>query len=103
MKPARAKPGACAGLLQRAAALLAAGQTAEAAQLLAQAVQQFPAEPEPWLRLGNLLAGASHWERAERCYAARCRLKPPAAPAFYNWGVSLSELGRHAEAVPGLS
>ena len=24
--------------------------------MLAQAVQQFPAEPEPWLRLGNLLA-----------------------------------------------
>lgn len=99
MKPARAKPGACAGLLQRAAASQAAGQAAEAAQLLAQAVQQFPAEPEPWLRLGNLLAGANHWERAERCYAARCRLKPPSAPAFYNWGVSLSELGRQAEAV----
>lgn len=99
MKPARAQPAACAGLVQRAAALQTAGQSAEAAQLLTRAVQQFPAEPEPWLRLGNLLAGTGHWSRAERCFATRCRLKPPAAPAFYNWGVSLSELGRHPEAV----
>ena len=99
MKSARAPTGGCAGLLQRAAAQLAAGQVAEAAQGLAQAVQQFPREPEPWLRLGNLLAGAGQWARAERCYAERCRLKPPSPQAFYNWGVSLSELGRPAEAV----
>ncbi|HEY0954448.1 MAG TPA: tetratricopeptide repeat protein [Roseateles sp.] len=99
MKSARAKPGGSAVLVQRAAALQAAGQANEAAQLLSQAVNQFPAEPEPWLRLGNLLAGAGQWATAERCYAARCRLKPPAAQPFYNWGVSLVELGRVPEAV----
>ncbi len=99
MKSARAKPGGSAVLVQRAAALQAAGQANEAAQLLSQAVHQFPAEPEPWLRLGNLLAGAGQWATAERCYAARCRLKPPAAQPFYNWGVSLVELGRVPEAV----
>jgi protein O-GlcNAc transferase len=99
MKSARTRPAGAAALLQRAAALQAAGQGNEAAQLLSQAVNQFPAEPEPWLRLGNLLAGAGQWPTAERCYAARCRLKPPAAQPFYNWGVSLVELGRVPEAV----
>ncbi|RTL43960.1 MAG: glycosyltransferase family 41 protein [Burkholderiales bacterium] len=99
MKAARAPSGACAGLLQRAAAKLSGGQAAEAAQLLAQAVQQFPREPEPWLRLGNLLAGAGHWTRAERCYAERCALRPASAQAFYNWGVALSELGRPSDAL----
>ncbi len=90
---------ASAALLQRAAACQAAGQTLEAEACLSQAVARFPAEPEPWLRLGNLLAAAGHWARAERCYAARCRLKPPAAPPFYNWGVALTELGRLPEAL----
>ena len=99
MKSARAKPNACAALLQRATALQAAGQGNEAAQLLTQAVQQFPAEPEPWWRLGNLLAGAGQWATAERCYAARCQLKPAAAQPHYNWGVTLTELGRLPEAV----
>ncbi|MDR7334987.1 tetratricopeptide repeat protein [Roseateles asaccharophilus] len=99
MKSARAKPGGSAALVQRAAALQSAGQANEAAQLLSQAVNQFPAEPEPWLRLGNLLAGAGQWATAERCYAARCRLKPAAAQPFYNWGVTLVELGRVPEAV----
>ncbi|MCE4554844.1 tetratricopeptide repeat protein [Roseateles cellulosilyticus] len=96
-RSARAKLGA-APQLQRAQALLAAGQGNEAAQLLSQLVNQFPAEPEPWLTLGNLLAGAGQWATAERCYAARCRLKPPAAQPFYNWGVVLVELGRLPEA-----
>lgn len=98
MKSARAKPSGASALLQRAGALQAAGQANEAAQLLSQAVNQFPAEPEPWLRLGNLLAGAGQWATAERCYAARCRLKPPAAQPHYNWGVALTELGRLPEA-----
>lgn len=101
MKAARATPcvkPACAGLLQRAASHLAAGQGNEAAQLLTQAVTQFPAEPEPWMQLGNLVAGAGHWATAERCYASRCKLKPAAAQPFYNWGVALTELGRVAEA-----
>ncbi|MFG6456696.1 tetratricopeptide repeat protein [Roseateles sp. BYS96W] len=96
MKPAR--PGASAALVQRAAALQAAGQASEAAQLLTQAVSRFPREPEAWLRLGNLLAGAGQWARAERCYATRCQLPPAAAAPFYNWGVALTELGRPAEA-----
>lgn len=99
MKPTRAKPDACAALVQRAASLQATGQGNEAAQLLSQAVNQFPQQPEPWLQLGNLLAGAGQWATAERCYAARCRLKPPAATPLYNWGVTLTELGRLPEAV----
>ena len=96
MKPSR--PGTGAALVQRAAALQAAGQASEAAQLLTQAVSRFPREPEAWLRLGNLLAGAGQWARAERCYATRCQLPPAAATPFYNWGVALTELGRQAEA-----
>ena len=96
MKPSR--PGTGAALVQRAAALQAAGQASEAAQLLTQAVSRFPREPEAWLRLGNLLAGAGQWARAERCYATRCQLPPAAATPFYNWGVALTELGRLAEA-----
>ena len=94
-----ARPTGASALLQRATALQAAGQANEAAQLLAQAVNEFPAEPEPWLRLGNLLAGAGNWTTAERCYASRCRLNPPAAQPFYNWGVALTELGRVPEAI----
>ncbi|MFG6465581.1 tetratricopeptide repeat protein [Roseateles sp. BYS87W] len=92
------RAGSSAPLVQRAAALLAQGQAAEAAQLLTQAVTQHPADPEPWLQLGNLVAGAGHWATAERCYASRCKLPPAVAPAFYNWGVALTELGRHDEA-----
>jgi len=98
-KAAAARPSACAALLQRAAALQAAGQGNAAAQLLTQAVNEFPAEPEPWLRLGNLLAGAGQWSSAERCYAARCKLKPAAAQPHYNWGVALTELRRVPEAI----
>src|SRR5262249_19120575 len=69
------------------------------AALLSAATKQFPNEPEPYFRLGNLLAGAGQWATAERCYAATCRLQPDHAVAQHNWGVSLQETGRLQDAI----
>jgi protein O-GlcNAc transferase len=93
------RPGACASHVQRAATLERAGQVAEAAELLMDAVTAFPKEPEPYLRLGNLLANAGNWESAEICYATRCALMPQDATSHYNWGVALLELGRAQPAI----
>jgi predicted O-linked N-acetylglucosamine transferase (SPINDLY family) len=108
MKPGKAaapkaaaahRPGACATQVQRALGLERAGRVNEAAELLMQVVQEFPREPEPYLRLGNLLATQGHWDSAEVCYANRCALAPQDATSHYNWGVALQELGRLPEAI----
>lgn len=108
MKPGKAaakktaaahRPAVCAAQVQRALGLERAGRITEAAELLMQAVQEFPREPEPYLRLGNLLATQGQWESAEVCYANRCALAPQDATSHYNWGVALQELARLPEAI----
>ena len=49
--------------------------------------------------LANLLAERERWELAQRCYAASCQLQPGDALAQHNWGVTLIELGRPADAI----
>ncbi|HEY4081995.1 MAG TPA: tetratricopeptide repeat protein [Burkholderiaceae bacterium] len=49
--------------------------------------------------LANLLAQRERWELAERCYAASCQIQPGDAVAQHNWGVTLVELGRPADAI----
>lgn len=63
------------------------------------AIQSFPQEPEPYLQLGNLLAGVGRWSMARKAYAQRCRLLPGCAVSHHNLGVALQELGETTEAI----
>lgn len=82
-----------------AAALERSGALQDAVDVLVTATERFPADGGLYLRLGNLLAGAGHWQSAAPCFQRASQLSPGDARTAFNWGVSLQELGRPGDAI----
>lgn len=95
----REEPGYAGAYPLPASALERSGQLQNAADLLVAACERFPADGGLPLRLGNLLAGAGQWEGASLRFQQASERAPQDARAAYNWGVSLQQLGRPADAI----
>lgn len=79
--------------------LLALGETARAAEVLAEEVGAHPDLANARLALGVALVRQSRREEALAQFIEASRLDPASAEASTNAGNVLAELGRHAEAV----
>jgi len=93
-----ADPCACAVALGYAQALLAAGQFAQAIEVLKAALLTHSAEPRLWTTLGLALTYAGRAAEALTFFDEGVRLGPDLPGALYNRGLALCELGRDAAA-----
>lgn len=82
--------------------LLALGEPARAAEVLAEEARAHPDLVNARLALGVALVKLSRREEALAQFAEAARLDPASAEASTNAGNVLAELGRHAEAIPYL-
>lgn len=89
-------------LLDDGARLLAAGNAAEAFELLQRAAFALPDSEAAWYNLGLAALKLERWETAEQAYREAARLNPARVDAVLNHAVSLAHLERCAQAVPVL-
>jgi tetratricopeptide (TPR) repeat protein len=80
---------------ERAAAMLAAGQTEEAVALMDQVVEMFPNEDSAYLELARALLAARQYDRAEQAARQTVKLRPDRAQGQYFLGEALFRQGVH--------
>ena len=83
---------------ERGAALLRDGRAAEAVEALREATRAHPTDAMAWRLLGGALAQAADPDGALAAFEEACRLQPDAAKNHYNVALTLTTLGRAAEA-----
>jgi Flp pilus assembly protein TadD len=83
-----------------AAALAAAGRTAEALEGYRASLAIEPDQFEVYYRIGSLRAGAGDWAAALPEFHESARRRPDYASARYGAGLALMKLGRPSEAEP---
>ncbi|HEY6006460.1 MAG TPA: tetratricopeptide repeat protein [Anaeromyxobacter sp.] len=71
---------------------------AEGEQVLRRAIELDPANPAPYVDLGNLALDLGRPEDAERWYLTALSRAGPHPQVFYNLGIALRRQKRHAEA-----
>ena len=89
-------------LLADGGRLLAAGNAAEAIELLKRAAFALPDSEAAWYNLGLAALKLERWETAERAYREAVRTNPARIDAVLNHAISLANLDRCGEAVPEL-
>lgn len=89
-------------LLADGARLLAAGNAAEAIELLERATFALPDSEPAWYNLGLAALKLERWETAEKAYREAVRTNPARIDAVLNHAISLAHLERCGEAVPEL-
>lgn len=80
--------------------LLAAGRGDQAAQLLMQAVQQYPKSEEVWLFSGQLLLKTNDLANAERAWRRVLECVPNSVDGHYSLGLTLFRQDRIKESLP---
>ena len=89
-------------LLADGGRLLAAGNAAEAIELLKRAAFALPDSEAAWYNLGLAALKLERWETAEKAYREAIRTNPARIDAVLNHAISLANLERCGEAVPEL-
>jgi cytochrome c-type biogenesis protein CcmH/NrfG len=77
--------------------LVAAGEQAEAAQLLQTIAVANPDNGRIWHELGTVLFNTAAYDKAVQAYSRRLTLDPQNAMANYSLGAALVRLGRAGE------
>jgi tetratricopeptide (TPR) repeat protein len=80
---------------ERAATMLAAGQTEEAVAFMDQVVEMFPNEDSAYLELARALLAARQYDRAEEAARQTLTLRPDRAQGQYFLGEALFRQGVH--------
>lgn len=97
-RAARLDPALLQYKLDYAQALITAGQRPSALGILERAVQQHPQDPEPRVRLGNLLFECNRFQEALDLFNHALELDPGRAPVHVFAAEARSILGQSAQA-----